>query len=85
MSKHNPNHTEYMFVTRVPSQPQISVTFQNFTPKPIIWCRGPRPKAHWYMHTNGTNYRNVTVMLWVFFTCCAMDAHAHNGAQLQTS
>ena len=38
--------------------PQISVTFQNFNPHPIIWCRGPRPKAHWYMHTDGTNYRN---------------------------
>ena len=40
--------------------PQISVTFQNFNPWPLIWCRGPRPKAHWYMHTDGTNYRIVT-------------------------
>ena len=40
--------------------PQISVTFQHFNSVSFIWCRGPRPKAHWYMHTDGTNYRIVT-------------------------
>ena len=38
--------------------PQISVTFHHFNSVPFIWCRGPRPKAHWYMHADGTNYRN---------------------------
>ena len=38
--------------------PQISVTFLHFNSNPFIWCRGPRPRAHWYMHTDGTNYRN---------------------------
>ena len=37
--------------------PQISVTFLHFNSLPFIWCRGPRPKAHWHMHADGTNYR----------------------------
>ena len=41
------------------SSPRYPVTtdLSHFNSVPLIWCRGPRPKAHWYMHTDGTNYR----------------------------
>ena len=43
------------------TSPQISVTFRHFSYQPIIWHRGPRPRAHWYMCAdvaNSQNYHN---------------------------
>ena len=40
------------------TSPQISVTFRHFSYQPIIWHRGPRPRAHWYMCTDVANYQN---------------------------
>ena len=42
--------------------PQISVTLRHFNYQPIIWHRGPRPRAHWYMCTDVANPRIVTVL-----------------------
>ena len=40
------------------TSPQICVTFRQFNSQPIIWHRGPRPRAHWYMCTDVANYQN---------------------------
>ena len=40
------------------TSPQISVTFRHFSYQPIIWHRGPRPRAHWYMCADATNSQN---------------------------
>ena len=40
------------------TSPQISVTFRRFSYQPIIWHRGPRPKAHWYMCADAANSQN---------------------------
>ena len=42
---------------------QISVTFGHFNYQPIIWHRGPRPRAHWYMCTDVANPKIVTTTL----------------------
>ena len=34
------------------TSPQICVAFRHFNHQPIIWHRGPRPRAHWYMCTD---------------------------------
>ena len=34
----------------------VTIDLSHFNSNPHIWCRGPRPRAHWYMHTDGTNY-----------------------------
>ena len=49
--------TKYARSQGTPS-PQISVTFGHFNYQPIIWHRGPRLKAHWYMCTNVANSQN---------------------------
>ena len=47
------------------SSPQISVTFGHFNYQPIIWHRGPHPKAHWYMCADVANSQNHhTSWLW---------------------
>ena len=51
--------TKYARSQGTPS-PQISVTFRHFSYEPIIWRRGPRPKAHWYMRTYVANPRILT-------------------------
>ena len=38
--------------------PQISVTLGHFNYQPIIWHRGPRPRAHWYMYADVANPSN---------------------------
>ena len=55
-----PNHRPN---TLVPSGTQsalspshILVLFCHFNYPPFIWYRGPRPKAHWYMYTDVSNY-----------------------------
>ena len=40
------------------TSPQICVTFRHFNYQPIIWHRGPRPRAHWYMCADAANYQN---------------------------
>ena len=40
------------------TSPQISVTFRHFSYQPIIWHRGPRPRAHWYMCADAANSQN---------------------------
>ena len=51
--------TKYARPQGTPS-PQISITFGHFNYQPIIWHRGPRPRAHWYMCTDVDNPRIVT-------------------------
>ena len=36
-----------------PPEPHLT---RYFNPRPFIWHRGPRPKAHWYMCTDGNHY-----------------------------
>ena len=53
------------------TSPQISVTFRRFSYQPIIWHRGPRPRAHWYMcadAANSQNYHNPLSMSDVLIT-----------------
>ena len=40
------------------TSPQICVTFRHFNSQPIIWHRGPRPRAHWYMCADAANFQN---------------------------
>ena len=49
--------TKYARSQGTPS-PQISVTFGHFNYQSLIWHRGPRPKAHWYMCTDVANSQN---------------------------
>ena len=49
--------TKYARSQGTPS-PQISVTFGHFNYQPIIWHRGPRPKAHWYLCADVANSQN---------------------------
>ena len=35
------------------SEPHL---FDLTNPRPVIWHRGPRPKAHWYMCTDDNHY-----------------------------
>ena len=49
--------TKYAGPQGTPS-PQISITFGHFNYQPIIWHRGPRPKAHWYMCIDVANSQN---------------------------
>ena len=49
--------TKYAHFQGTPSS-QISVTFGHFNYQPIIWHRGPRLKAHWYMCANVANSQN---------------------------
>ena len=51
------SQTKYACSQGTPS-PQISVTFGHFKFQPIIWHRGPRPKAHWYMCADVANSQN---------------------------
>ena len=51
--------TKYARSQGTPS-PQISVTFCHFNYKPIIWRRGPRLRADWYMRTDIANPRILT-------------------------
>ena len=50
------------------TSPQISVTLGHFSYQPIIWHRGPRPRAHWYMCTDVANPRIVTLSQWTVAT-----------------
>ena len=54
--------TKYARSQGTPS-PQISITLGHFNCQPIIWHRGPRPRAHWYMCADVTNPRIVTFSL----------------------
>ena len=40
------------------TSPQISTTLGHCSYQPIIWYRGPRPRAHWYMCADAANSQN---------------------------
>ena len=79
------NHNQCSSFTKKPSQhcsPQIQALFPHFISQPIIWCRGPRPKAHWCMHTTNmlTINRNSTLArphILVFVVWLRMGAPAY--------
>ena len=37
----------------------FNVHFSLYDLEPSIWCRGPLPKAHWYMHTDSNNQQDI--------------------------
>ena len=61
------------------TSPQISVTFRRFSYQPIIWNRGPRTRAHWYMCANAANSQNYHMEhafnVYTEFTCLFLRLH----------